>query len=238
MPSDDSTSNKSVSFTPLPVAALIAGALRARKQRIAVVEATTAGLISAQLVSQPGASSFFISNMVVYTGRGAKLLLSSSNVLASSGLFDREKNYKHRDAYVESKRVFCEQVARAIKVQAKADWVIVESGTSGPDFFVPGVRVAHTSAFFGLTLHARTHARVRSSAVEGRGRVHGCGHCKSARRRDGARAAHWLARPRGEHERFPRVCARRPARVRGEGGKVVNTARGHQPAMQVGNRYP
>jgi len=154
--------NQSASFTPLPVAGLIAGALRARKQRIAVVEATTAGLISAQLVSQPGASSFFISNMVVYTGRGAKLLLTSSNVLAASGLFDRENNYRHRDAYVESKRVFCDQVARAIKVQAKADWVIVESGTSGPDFFVPGVRLAERLGSGAHAAYALNRSRAGS----------------------------------------------------------------------------
>ena len=116
------------SFSPLPAAARIAKVLRTRKQRIAVVEATTAGLIAAQLVSQPGASSFFISDMVVYTGRGAKLLLPAAT-LSASGLFDRERNYKHREPYIESKKLFCDQVSRAVKSQARADWVIVESGT-------------------------------------------------------------------------------------------------------------
>jgi len=132
------------SFSSLPVAAAVAKILKSRKQRIAVVEATTAGLISAQLVAQSGASAFFISSIVVYTGRGAKQLLPAT-ILKQSGLFDRESNYKSRDLYVESKVKFCSTVAKEMRSQVKADWIIVESGTSGPEFYIPGVEVGFTA---------------------------------------------------------------------------------------------
>jgi nicotinamide-nucleotide amidase len=113
--------------------------LRKNKHRIAVLEATTGGLISASLLSVPGASAFFISCAVVYTGRGAKRILPE-DVLRASSLFDREKNYVNREAYVSSKIKYCQVVSQAMRTSMKADFAIVESGTTGPDFYIPGVK--------------------------------------------------------------------------------------------------
>jgi nicotinamide-nucleotide amidase len=122
----------------------VAAILRQSKQRIAVFEATTAGLIAASLVAQPGASGFFVSSSVVYSGRGAKQLLPVQ-VLRDSGLMDREQNYQSAEPYIASKLRFCSHVATAMREHVKADWILVENGTSGPEFFVPQVEAGFTA---------------------------------------------------------------------------------------------
>jgi len=116
----------------------IGSLLKKRKHRIAVLEATTGGMIASALLSVPGASAFFISCAVVYTGRGAKRILPPE-VLQASALFDRQNNYSNRDNYVQSKIKYCQVVSEAMRKAMKADFVIVESGTTGPDFYIPGV---------------------------------------------------------------------------------------------------
>jgi nicotinamide-nucleotide amidase len=122
----------------------IASYLNQQHQRIAIFEATSGGLVSALLLAQPGASSWFISGAIIYTGRGAKRLLPK-RVLELSSLMDRENNYKNREAYVESKLKYVQVLAVENKNEFKADWCIVESGTSGPDYYVPGVHVGFTA---------------------------------------------------------------------------------------------
>ena len=117
--------------------------LRAARFRIAILEATTGGLISSSLLSVPGASSFFISCAVVYTGRGAKRILPEEVIKASS-LFEREKNYSNKESYILSKLKYCEVVSKALRNSMKADIAFVESGTSGPDFYIPGVENGFT----------------------------------------------------------------------------------------------
>lgn len=118
--------------------------LRKRKQRVAVLEATTGGLISSSLLSVAGASQFFISGAIVYTGRGAKRILPKE-VLDASKLFDREQNYLNKENYVASKIKYAQVVSKAMRTSMKADWALVESGTSGPDFFIPGVNTGFTA---------------------------------------------------------------------------------------------
>mmetsp|Transcript_1092 Transcript_1092/g.1391 ORF Transcript_1092/g.1391 Transcript_1092/m.1391 type:complete len:190 (+) Transcript_1092:149-718(+) len=118
--------------------------LNARKERIGCVESTTGGLIGASLLSVPGASSFFISSCVVYSGRGYKQHLPQ-DLLKKSGILDRSKNYANKESYVESKRVFVREVAQDMRKRLKADWFICESGTVGPEFYIPGVHEAFTA---------------------------------------------------------------------------------------------
>jgi nicotinamide-nucleotide amidase len=57
------------------IAEKIAAQLIARKQTIAVAESSTGGLISAALLSVPGASAYFLGGAVVYTRDARRLLM-------------------------------------------------------------------------------------------------------------------------------------------------------------------
>ena len=57
------------------IAEKIATQLIARKQTIAVAESSTGGLISAALLSVPGASAYFLGGAVVYTRDARRLLM-------------------------------------------------------------------------------------------------------------------------------------------------------------------
>src|ERR1043165_3873240 len=61
------------------VAEQIAVKLIARKETIAVAESSTGGLISAALLSVPGASAYFLGGAVVYTRDARKLLMDIPN---------------------------------------------------------------------------------------------------------------------------------------------------------------
>mmetsp|Transcript_15166 Transcript_15166/g.18392 ORF Transcript_15166/g.18392 Transcript_15166/m.18392 type:complete len:192 (+) Transcript_15166:132-707(+) len=132
--------NKTLSAMSLPVSNI----LQQRKQRIGVVESTTGGLIGASLLSVPGASSFFISSCVVYSGRGYKQHLAPE-LLEKSGIWDRKNNYANKKNYIESKKLFVREVAIEMRKKLKADWFVCESGTVGPEFYIPGVERAFTA---------------------------------------------------------------------------------------------
>ena len=51
----------------LPLAEKIAARLIARREKIAVAESSTGGLIAAALLAVPGASAYFLGGAVVYT---------------------------------------------------------------------------------------------------------------------------------------------------------------------------
>ena len=57
------------------IAEQIAARLIARKQTIAIAESSTGGLISAALLSVPGASAYFLGGAVVYTRDARRLLM-------------------------------------------------------------------------------------------------------------------------------------------------------------------
>ncbi|GBG29059.1 Hypothetical Protein FCC1311_052812 [Hondaea fermentalgiana] len=120
-------------------AARAARLLAKYKQRVAVVEAT----------------QFFISSCVVYSGRGYKNFLPPKALEAAS-VFDRENNYKNKANYVESKKLFAESVAPIMREHYRADWCVVESGTSGPTFYIPGVETGFTAVGVAGPPHPRT----------------------------------------------------------------------------------
>ena len=132
-------------FAPAhPALASAAASLKSAKQRVVVVEATSGGLVSAALLSAPGASAYFAAGALVYAGKGAKRLLPP-DVLAESGLMDRAGNYADEASYVASKLKYADVAARRMRDHYKADWCVVESGTTGPDFYVPGVARGFTA---------------------------------------------------------------------------------------------
>ncbi|MBA2397967.1 MAG: CinA family protein, partial [Bradyrhizobium sp.] len=61
------------------IAEKIAARLIERKQTIAIAESSTGGLISAALLSVPGASTYFLGGGVVYTRDARRILMDISD---------------------------------------------------------------------------------------------------------------------------------------------------------------
>jgi nicotinamide-nucleotide amidase len=111
-------------------AAQIAEQLIPRRQTLAVAESSTGGLISAALLSVPGASAYYRGGTVTYTADGVEALLA--------GATDMEPG----------SRGACEPFARFLvaSVAAKlgADWAVSEAGAAGPSGNRYGDPAGHT----------------------------------------------------------------------------------------------
>ena len=95
-----------------------AEALIARSQTLAVCESSAGGLISAALVSYPGASAYFLGSTVVYT-------LSARDKLINVNDEDMKDIRPASEAYA----LLC---ARRIRAKLGSDWALAETGASGP----------------------------------------------------------------------------------------------------------
>ena len=100
------------------IAEQIAAKLVARKQTIAVAESSTGGLISAALLSVPGASAYFLGGAVVYT-RDARRLLMDIPDDAMKGIRSASEPYA---------KLLAEQMRRRFAT----DWGLSETGATGP----------------------------------------------------------------------------------------------------------
>ena len=101
-----------------PLAATIGDALLARGARVAVAETTAGGLISARLLSVPGASSWFDRGVVAYSGH-AKIdgLGLDRDMLRDFGAVSPEA---------------VSAMAENLKEFAGVDFAVAESGIAGP----------------------------------------------------------------------------------------------------------
>ncbi|MCC6382816.1 MAG: CinA family protein [Dehalococcoidia bacterium] len=100
-----------------PLAAAVAAALLARGERVAVVETTAGGLLSARLLSVPGASVWFDRGVVAYSMAAKSDLGTDMEVLRAHGAVSLE-------AVVA--------MAVALRARSGAAWVVAESGIAGP----------------------------------------------------------------------------------------------------------
>jgi PncC family amidohydrolase len=100
------------------IAEKIATQLIARKQTIAVAESSTGGLISAALLSVPGASAYFLGGAVVYT-RDARRLLMDIPDDAMKGIRSASEPYANL-------------LAGQIRQRFSTDWGLSETGAAGP----------------------------------------------------------------------------------------------------------
>jgi nicotinamide-nucleotide amidase len=100
------------------VAEKIAAQLIARKQTIAVAESSTGGLISAALLSVPGASAYFLGGAVVYT-RDARRLLMDIPDEAMKGIRSASEPYARL-------------LASQVRQRFATDWGLSETGATGP----------------------------------------------------------------------------------------------------------
>lgn len=100
-----------------PMATRVAVMLKERGDTIAVAESAAGGLISAALLSVPGASAYFVGGGVIYTRDARSVLL---------GLSDEQVTM--RGATEE----YVLLGARTIRQKFGATWGLAESGASGP----------------------------------------------------------------------------------------------------------
>ncbi|MCL4745082.1 MAG: nicotinamide-nucleotide amidohydrolase family protein [Burkholderiaceae bacterium] len=102
----------------LPLATKAGARLKARGETIAVSESSTGGLISAALLSVPGASSYFLGGAVVYT-RVAR------NQLVQIGDEDMTGMRPASEPYAQL-------LAARSRTRFEATWGLAETGATGP----------------------------------------------------------------------------------------------------------
>ena len=101
-----------------PLATSVAGLLKAANQTLAVAESSAGGLISATLVSIPGASAYYVGGAVVYTSTTRRALLKIGDE-AMAGMRASTEPYAMLKA-------------RTLREQLGATWGLAETGASGP----------------------------------------------------------------------------------------------------------
>src|SRR6266851_8368681 len=102
----------------LALAEQIAQLLTARKETIAVAESSAGGLISAALLSVPGASAYFLGGAVVYTRTARNALLD----IPESAL----------EGMRASTEPYALLLARTARSRFGSTWSIAETGATGP----------------------------------------------------------------------------------------------------------
>lgn len=102
----------------LGVAARVGTKLQGRGETVAVAESSAGGLVSAALLSVPGASAYFRGGAVVYTGDAKRLL---------AGVTQAEM-----DMARASTEAHALALARAVRRQLGATWGLGETGATGP----------------------------------------------------------------------------------------------------------
>ena len=96
----------------------VAEILIARRQTVAVAESSTGGLISAAMLSVPGASAYFLGGAVVYTAK-ARMALMGLPREAVAGMRSASEPYALL-------------LARAARENLGATWGLSETGAAGP----------------------------------------------------------------------------------------------------------
>lgn len=92
--------------------------LKDRKQTIAIAESSSGGLLSAALLAVPGASAYFLSGAVVYTGRARRKLMG----LEADAV----------EGMRSSSEPYALLLARTAKARFRTDWGLSETGAAGP----------------------------------------------------------------------------------------------------------
>jgi len=102
----------------IPIAAKIGAMLKDRRETVAIAESSTGGLISAALLSVPGASAYFIGGSVVYTLKARRAMLD-----VPDAAFANIKSVTEDGARI---------LARAARERLAVTWSVSEIGASGP----------------------------------------------------------------------------------------------------------
>ena len=99
------------------LAARIGEALVAKDQRVGVAESSSGGLVSAALLTVPGASAFYLGGSIIYTGRARGLLFERGDL--PDGTRGATEDYAQRLSLGAARKL-------------KADWAVAETGATGP----------------------------------------------------------------------------------------------------------
>jgi PncC family amidohydrolase len=99
----------------LPIAAEAGAILKERNETVAVAESSAGGLISAALLSVPGASAYYLGGGVFYTAASRMQLLSMP-----------------REQIIRSSEQSAHFLASAAQQQLGSTWAIGETGAAGP----------------------------------------------------------------------------------------------------------
>lgn len=102
----------------LPLADRLGARLKARGETLSVVESSAGGLISAVLLTVPGASAYYLGGAVVYTRQSRELLLGIPPA-ALEGMRPATEPYARL-------------LARTVREKFSATWAIGETGATGP----------------------------------------------------------------------------------------------------------
>lgn len=116
--------------TLLPIADKVAALLIDRGETIAISESSAGGLLSAALLSVPGASRYFLGGAVVYTATARSALLDIGDE-EMAGLRSASEPYA----------LLC---ARTVRQRHAATWGLAETGASGPTGNRYGDAAGHT----------------------------------------------------------------------------------------------
>ncbi len=92
--------------------------LRTRGETVAVSESSSGGIVSAALLSIPGASAWFMGGGVIYTHRARGTLL--------------EIDFDDHPGVRSSSEPYAELAAQAIRRRLDTTWGIAETGAAGP----------------------------------------------------------------------------------------------------------
>ena len=96
----------------------VAERLIARKETIAICESSAGGLISAALLTVPGASAYFLGGGVIYTRKAMVALL--------------ELTPENLDGIRSSTEPMARLLAKTVRDRLGADWGLAETGATGP----------------------------------------------------------------------------------------------------------
>jgi PncC family amidohydrolase len=98
--------------------ARIAGRLVGQKETVAVSESSAGGLISAALLSVPGASAYFLGGGVIYTRKAMDALLDLTPA--------------KREGIRSATEPMARLLAETVRSRLGADWGLAETGATGP----------------------------------------------------------------------------------------------------------
>jgi len=100
------------------VARRIGSRLRERGENVAVAEGSTGGLISAALLSVPGASAYYIGGTVIYTAAASRAWMAGE-VEVPAGMRGATE-------------AFAGWLAESVRAKVDTTWGLAEAGAAGP----------------------------------------------------------------------------------------------------------